>query len=32
MKVTKVNSISAFQNPHEVEARKIYENEKASVI
>ena len=32
MKVTKVDSVSVFQNPHEVEAKKIYENEKASVI
>ncbi len=32
MKVTKVNSVSVFQNPHEVEAKRIFENEKASVI
>ena len=32
MKVTKVNSVSVFQNPHEVEAKNIFENEKASVI
>jgi hypothetical protein len=29
MKVTKVDSIAVFQNPHEVEAKRIYENEKA---
>ncbi len=32
MKVTKVDSAAVFKNPHEVEAKKIYENEKASVI
>src|SRR5665647_1966448 len=32
MKVTKVDSVSVFQNPHEVEAKRIFENEKASVI
>lgn len=32
MKVTKVNSVSVFENPHEVEAKRIYENEKAGVI
>ncbi len=32
MKVTKVDSVSVFQNPHEVEAKKIFENEKATVI
>ena len=32
MKVTKVDSVSVFQNPHEVEAKRIFESEKASVI
>jgi mannose-6-phosphate isomerase-like protein (cupin superfamily) len=32
MKVIKVDSVSVFQNPHEVEAKRIFENEKASVI
>lgn len=32
MKVTKLDSASVFKNPHEVEAKKIFENEKASVI
>ena len=32
MKVTKLDSVSVFKNPHEVEAKKIFENEKASVI
>jgi mannose-6-phosphate isomerase-like protein (cupin superfamily) len=32
MKVTKVDSISVFQNSHEVEAKNIFENEKTSVI
>jgi len=32
MKVTKVDSVSVFQNPHEVEAKKIYEKEKNAVI
>lgn len=32
MKVTKLGSVSVFKNPHEVEAKKIFENEKASVI
>ena len=32
MKITKVNSVSVFQNPHEVAAKKIYEKEKDTVI
>jgi hypothetical protein len=32
MKITKVDSVLVFQNPHEVEAKRIFENEKASVI
>ena len=32
MKVTKVDSVSVFQNPHEVAAKKIYEKEKVAVI
>jgi quercetin dioxygenase-like cupin family protein len=32
MKITKVESVTVFQNPHEVEAKRIYENQKASVI
>ena len=32
MKVTKVDSVPVFQNPHEVAAKKIYEKEKAAVI
>jgi len=32
MKVTKVDSISVFQNPHGVEAKRIYESEKVAVI
>jgi mannose-6-phosphate isomerase-like protein (cupin superfamily) len=32
MKVTKVDSVAVFKNPHEVEAKRIFENEKASVI
>ena len=32
MKVTRVDSISVFQNPHEVEAKRIYENDKIGVI
>ena len=32
MKVTRVESISVFQNPHEVEAKRIYENDKIGVI
>jgi mannose-6-phosphate isomerase-like protein (cupin superfamily) len=32
MKITRVESISVFQNPHEVEAKRIYENGKIGVI
>jgi mannose-6-phosphate isomerase-like protein (cupin superfamily) len=32
MKTTKVNQINAFQNTHQVEAKKIYENKEAEVI
>ena len=32
MKVTKVDSVAVFKNPHEVEAKRIYETEKAGVI
>lgn len=32
MKVTKLDSVSVFKNPHEVEAKRIFENEKSSVI
>jgi mannose-6-phosphate isomerase-like protein (cupin superfamily) len=32
MKITKVESVTVFQNPDEVEAKRIYENQKASVI
>jgi len=32
MKVTKVDGVSVFQNPHEVEAKRIFEDKKASVI
>ena len=32
MKIIKVDSVSVFQNPHEVEAKKIYEKEKNAII
>jgi len=32
VKVTKVDLVSVFQNPHGVEAKRIYESEKANVI
>jgi len=32
LKVTKVDAVSVFKNPHEVEAKKIYEKEKNAII
>lgn len=32
MKITKVNETDTFNNPHQIQAKKIFESEKASVI